>query len=267
VRLSIVLPAYNEEDRLNQSLPRLVAAASSIREAEIVLVDDGSSDATAEVALMHLRGLPHATVYRLPWNLGKGAALRLGVSVAKGDAIVFMDADLAGDVGDLPKLVGGLEGADIVVGSRLLPDSEVSGKSLLRRALSRAFITQARAVTGLGVRDPQCGFKAYRAEVAKLLFGLSKLDGFAFDVEILVLARRLGYRVVEVPIAWQAVAGGRVRLLRDSQRMFIDVLKTGARHLGRQSTTALHPQVPAASNGGGAEPDWVRLARIADRLR
>jgi glycosyltransferase involved in cell wall biosynthesis len=249
VRLSIVLPAYNEEKRLNQSLPRLLAGAG-MDDTEVVLVDDGSRDATAEVAFANLRDVPHSNVLRLPWNVaaellrdvpggrvirlpfncGKGAAIRVGVAAAVGEAIVFMDADLAGDVDDLPKLVGGLERADVVVGSRLLPESVVSGKSLMRRALSRAFSTQARAVAGVGVRDPQCGFKAFRAEVAKLLFGLSKLDGFAFDVEILVLARRLGYRIVEVPIAWEAVAGGCVRPLRDSRQMFVDVLKTGARH-------------------------------------
>lgn len=262
-RLSVVIPAYNEERRLAASLPRLVNAMARLPDAEVLLIDDGSSDATAAVATANLAMLPNATLFKLPWNLGKGAALRLGVSMAKGDAIVFMDADLAGDVADLPKVVGALDHADVVVGSRLMSESVVTGKSLPRRLVSSAFSHQARFVTGVRVRDPQCGFKAFRADIGKLLFGLSKLDGYAFDVEILVLARQLGYRVAEVPIAWRDVDGSRVRPVRDPLGMSLDVLRARMRYSGRRRTSSFEPRIVPSIHG---RTDAERLAEVAERL-
>ncbi len=226
--LSVVVPAYNEARRLEQSLPALIGVAVDAA-AELIVVDDGSDDGTAEVAVGHLAGVPNAQVVRLALNSGKGAAVRAGISRARGRSIVFMDADLATDLADLPALVDALESADIAIGSRVTPGSRVEGASLARAGMGRTFNRLARVVTGLDLGDTQCGFKAFRASAAQLLFHLSVVDGFAFDVEILALARRMGYRVAEVPVHWRAVAGSRVDVLRDPARMVRDVVLTQAR--------------------------------------
>ncbi|MBV8161555.1 MAG: glycosyltransferase family 2 protein [Acidimicrobiia bacterium] len=226
--LSVVVPAYNEAGRLSASLPPLVDLAGDVG-AELIVVDDGSDDDTAGVAAAHLAGLPGAMVVRLALNSGKGAAVRAGVAHARGRSIVFMDADLATDLGDLPALLDALETADVAIGSRDAPGAVVEGASATRAHMGRTFNRLARAVTGLTLRDTQCGFKAFRAPVAQLLFHLGVVDGFAFDVEILALARRMGYRVAEVPVHWHAIDDSRVDVVRDPARMLRDVLLTQAR--------------------------------------
>jgi glycosyltransferase involved in cell wall biosynthesis len=197
--------------------------------AELIVVDDGSEDGTAEVAAAHLAGLPGAKIVRLALNSGKGAAVRAGVAHSRGQSIVFMDADLATDLNDLPALLEALETSDVAIGSRGLPGSTVDGATTARARMGRTFNRLARAVTGLNLRDTQCGFKAFRAPVAQLLFHLGIVDGFAFDVEILALARRMGYRVAEVPVHWQAIEDSRVDVMRDPARMVRDLVLTQAR--------------------------------------
>jgi glycosyltransferase involved in cell wall biosynthesis len=261
MRVSIVLPAYNEEERLRTTLPRLVRALRDLPDAEVIVVDDGSDDATWEVACSLLGSVPRARVVRLPRNLGKGAAVRYGVSVADGDSIVFMDADLASDVNYLPALVRGLEEHDIVVGSRRLQGSVVEGRSEIRGLMNKLFAGQVRALTGVRAGDPQCGFKAFRAPVAKLLFSVSKLDGFAFDVEILMLSQRLGYSVREIPVRWEAVAGSKVRLVRDSVRMFRDVFSIRMRGFrSSERDPRLCPWVGHSDNEAGL----VAVGALAD---
>jgi hypothetical protein len=140
-----------------------------------------------------------------------------------------MDADLATDLNDLPALLDALESADLAIGSRVVEGATVDGASATRARMGRTFNRVARAVTGLELGDTQCGFKAFRAPVAQLLFHLGVVDGFAFDVEILALARRMGYRVAEVPVHWHAVEDSRVDVLRDPARMVRDVVLTQAR--------------------------------------
>jgi len=226
--LSVVVPAYNEARRLGASLPPLADMAADT-EAELIIVDDGSDDGTAEVAAAQLAGLPGSKIIRLPLNSGKGAAVRAGVAHARGRSIVFMDADLATDLGDLPVLLDALERADVAIGSRGLAGATVDGATTTRARMGRTFNRLARVVTGLDLRDTQCGFKAFRAPVAQLLFHLGVVDGFAFDVEILALAKRMGYRVAEVPVHWHAVADSRVDVVRDPARMLRDVVLTQAR--------------------------------------
>lgn len=228
MRISIIVPAYNEEMRLTRSLPRLVETLSCFPDTEVIVVDDGSQDGTSSVAAEHLSG-PLAKVMRLPWQSGKGAAVRMGVSVATGEVVVFMDADLATDLRDLPKLLKDLDDAEVVVGSRTLSGAVVTDRSGLRALASRAFSGFIIRQVGLPVSDPQCGFKAFRAPVAKLLFGMSRTDGFAFDVEILALANLLGFRVIEIPVRWQAVEGSKVRVGLDSLLMIRDVVRLGSR--------------------------------------
>ena len=226
--LSVVVPAYNEARRLETSLPLLADVAADAG-AELIVVDDGSDDGTAEVAATRLAGLPGAKIVRLALNSGKGAAVRAGVAHARGGSIVFMDADLATDLGDLPALLEALETSDVAIGSRVMPGATVDGATSTRARMGRTFNRMARVVTGLDLRDTQCGFKAFRAPVAQLLFHLGVVDGFAFDVEILALARRMGYRVAEVPVHWHAVEGSRVDVMRDPARMLRDVFLTQAR--------------------------------------
>jgi len=226
--LSVVVPAYNEARRLEDSLPPLLDLVTDAQ-AELIVVDDGSEDGTSAVAAAHLAGVPRAKLLRLALNSGKGAAVRAGVAHARGRSIVFMDADLATDLRDLPALLDALDTADLAIGSRVIPGATVEGSTSARERMGRQFNRVARLVTGIDVRDTQCGFKAFRAPVAQLLFHLGVVDGFAFDVEILALARRMGYRIAEVPVHWRAVAGRRVDVMRDPARMLRDVLLTQAR--------------------------------------
>ena len=226
--LSIVVPAFNEAARLRKSLPVLLEAIEGAN-AELIVVDDGSYEDTAQVARALLAKGSQRDVVRLQRHSGKGAAVRAGIERARGDAIVFMDADLATDVSHLPEVVAALDTNHVVVGSRAAPGAVTSGASLARTHMGRAFNRMARTVTGLPVSDFQCGFKAFRAPTAKMLFHLSQLDGFAFDVEILFLAAQIGYRIAEVPVQWQAVPGGHVRPSKDAPLMAMDVLRTRLR--------------------------------------
>ena len=213
--LSIVIPAYNEATRLPATL-RALAERFAGTHTEVVVVDDGSADRTAEVARAASTDDLPITAIRLPENRGKGAAVRAGVAATTGDAVLYMDADLATDLSGLDAFVARLGDADVVVGSRAVPGARVHNTTALRTVMGRTFNGMVRLVARLDVHDSQCGFKAYRGDVARLLFSLSEVDGFAFDPEVLVMARILGYRVVEVPVDWTAVDGSSVRPLRDS---------------------------------------------------
>lgn len=243
--VSIVIPAYNEALRLSLSLPALAASLRLRPPAEIIVVDDGSTDTTAEVAQRHLAGWPGGTVVRLPWNRGKGAAVRAGVAVASGDVIVFMDADLSADVADLPQLIAALDHADIALGSRSVAGARAVYDRPLRRVTSKVFNDVVCGVAGVCAADTQCGFKAFRAPVAKMLFNLGEVDGFAFDVEVLAFAELLGYRCVEVAVGWQEDTASRVRPVRDARRMLGDVWRVRRRvqHLASVMVWRPHPRV------------------------
>ncbi|WP_131785369.1 dolichyl-phosphate beta-glucosyltransferase [Protofrankia symbiont of Coriaria ruscifolia] len=223
VPVSIVIPAFNEAHRLPESLPRLTSVLSRLAGAEVIVVDDGSSDCTAEVAQQLLSELPRSRVVRLPWNSGKGAAVRTGVAMARGASIVFMDADMASDVNDLPLLLAALQDAEVALGSRRIGDSAVRSNS--RRMGSWAFNQVTRTLAALDVADTQCGFKAFRHAEAKLLFSLSRSTGFGFDVEVLSIARSMGYRITEVPVRWSEMDGGTFRVTRHTPAMLVDVVR------------------------------------------
>jgi glycosyltransferase involved in cell wall biosynthesis len=257
--ITIVVPAFNEADRLPAALPPLLDALADF-DSEVIVVDDGSSDGTATVAARLLAGTTRPTVIRHDRNRGKGAAVRSGVAHARGRHIAFLDADGATAPDQLVGLIRALGDAHIAVGSRAAPGSETAGASRSRAYMGRAFNRWARAVTGLQISDFQCGFKAFRGPVAKLLFDLSDVDGFAFDVDVLALADRIGYHTTEVPVRWQAIAGGRVRPMWDAPEMALSVVQSQWRWTNHRKLAAVRARL-----AGSSAPD-AAVSALTDRV-
>lgn len=233
--LTIVMPAFQEEARIGPSLDTLFAWLDQhAPRAEVVVVDDGSRDGTAEVVQARAAREPRLRLASLERNRGKGAAVRRGVELARGEWILLSDADLSTPLTELPKLVAAVQaGADIAIGSRDVRDSHiVRHQPAYRELMGRVFnqIVQAAALPGL--RDTQCGFKLFAAHAARACFARQTIERFAFDVEVLYVARRLGYRIAEVGVVWVNDERSTVRPLRDASRMFADVVRIRRRHRG-----------------------------------
>ena len=229
IELSVIIPAFNEGARIAQGLDKL---CESINRGElgqgvleILVIDDGSTDDTSAEVERKLASFAHLRVIRLPKNMGKGAAVRSGVAQATGAVIAFMDADMAVHPSTLQSLLVELIGAGMAIGSRAMPGSSTEDTSLNRVVLGRTFNGIVSVLTGLPLRDTQCGFKAFQAPIARILFHCSRVDRFAFDVDLLVMARRLGIKVAEVPVHWRQVAGSHIRPLLDPCRMAADILR------------------------------------------
>lgn len=219
--LSVVIPAYNEEQRLPATLTRIYDYfAGQPYPVEVIVVDDGSVDGTYEVC-RHYQDL---VVLRNDRNYGKGYSVRRGILAARGEYILFSDADLATPIAESAKLLRALESYDVAIGSRGLPESLVVRQSLLREFLGHTFNLFVRLITGLPYTDTQCGFKAFRREAAHCLFRHLRCHRFSFDVELLLTARHLGLRVVEVPVEWHDQPGSQIRPWRDGWHMVRDVL-------------------------------------------
>jgi dolichyl-phosphate beta-glucosyltransferase len=224
--LSIVIPAYNEEARIGRALTETRAWLDGRREsAEILVVDDGSDDTTCAIVDQHAGRDARVKLLRLERNRGKGAAVRAGMLSAAGERVLFMDADLATPLEefDLPQraLDGG---ADIAFGSRAVRGSRVTEhQPFLREYGGRAFNLLVQALVMPGFWDTQCGFKLFTREAAQTLFREVTIDGFAFDIEVLLLARGR-YRAVEVPVRWRHVEKSKVSPLRDGARSAWDLL-------------------------------------------
>jgi glycosyltransferase involved in cell wall biosynthesis len=230
LELTIIVPAFNEANRLADGMKRFEAAvddgAVDVKSTEVLVIDDGSTDQTAATARTLLAGLPHHRVVSLPANQGKGAAVRTGVSLARGACTAYMDADMAIDPRAIRQLLDALRTSDLAIGSRALPESMVDGTYAMRAVMGRLFNRLVTAGTGLGLLDTQCGFKAFRTPAARLLFHLVRIDRFAFDVEILARARRLGLRITEIPVQWKHVPGSTIHPLHDSVSMLGDVYRS-----------------------------------------
>ena len=243
VSLSIIIPAYNEARRLPATLNRLRQYLSTHFDSnwECVVVDDGSKDATAQLVVAVGAVEPRVRLVRNPGNRGKGYAVRNGMLAAVGDWRLFSDADLSAPIEELPKLQQAAQsnGAVIALGSRALDRSLVSvHQSAFREYSGRFFNLAMRAVTGLPFLDTQCGFKLYRADAAEQVFGSQLEEGFSFDVEDLVIAQRLGLRMVEVPVRWANVEGTKVSAWSGA-KSFLDLLTIRARALsGRYDRTS-----------------------------
>jgi len=219
VDLSIVVPAYNEEHRLPPTLARLHAylSAQPLRY-EIVVVDDGSRDATCAVVQAAMASIPNLRLVRQTPNRGKGAAVRLGMLAARGQLRVMSDADGSMSPDQLPRLLAPITAckAEVAIGSRYAEGAKSDIKQPWYRVLWSRIANQAvqRSLVP-GVRDTQCGFKAFTAEAARDLFARGRIDGWAFDLEILALARRAGYAIAEVGVEWTDDRRSRVNPLKD----------------------------------------------------
>jgi dolichyl-phosphate beta-glucosyltransferase len=226
--LSVVIPAYNERSRLPKTLLETIAWCNeNLPSYEIMVADDGSTDDTLELARLCMEFDGNVRVLSCP-HLGKGAAVRMGMLNAKGEKVLFMDADGATPLDEIPKLARKLdEGFPIAIGSRVVTvDSGTTVEiTALRKLTGRIFANLVKLFGVKGISDTQCGFKMFRRDVANALFLRQKIEGFAFDVEILYLARRLSFPVAEVPVNWIDQKGSKVNVARDSIKMLLDVSK------------------------------------------
>ena len=222
--LSVVIPAFNEAARLGSSVARaldyLERRGASF---ELLVVDDGSRDSTGQVAAAYAgRGVRLLTH---PRNRGKGAALRTGVLASSGERVLLSDADFSTPIEELPKLERRLGEAELVLGSRAVAGAEVRERQpLYRELMGKTFNLLIRLLGVRGLRDTQCGFKLVRGAVARELFAEMEIEGFAYDVEMVWLALRRGYRVVEVGVVWANSTASTVDPIRSSLAMFRDVL-------------------------------------------
>lgn len=225
-RWSVVIPAFNEARRLPRYLAEVVTYFDGRGEGyEVLIVDDGSTDGTQESVAAMTRGHEAVRVLRRDANEGKGAAVRHGMLAARGDYRLFADADGATPIGEIKRLEAALmAGAQIAVGSRALRDPSVSVVARPHRvAAGRAFSWIVQRLVVPGVLDSQCGFKAFTARAAADLFDKLMTMGFGFDVELLLLARAAGYRVVEVPVNWTDQPESKVRVLGNGPRMLWEI--------------------------------------------
>ena len=221
--LSVVVPAYNEAERLGASLTRMMAYfQAQPYDFEILVVDDGSADATAAIAREFTAQEPRIRLLSYAQNRGKGYAVRHGMLQAVGQRVLFCDADLATPIEEVEKLIAALDaGADIAIGSRDVKGSELlKRQSPIRELGGRAFNQMVQALAVPGIHDTQCGFKLFTQSASQRIFSLCQVDHFAFDVEVLYLAVKFsGLRVTEVPVRWAHQEGSKVRFFRDATRM------------------------------------------------
>jgi len=220
--LSIVIPAYNEEARIAAALDRVLTTIEERGwDAEVLVVDDGSQDATALIVEAWMDRYPRLHLIENPGNRGKGHSVRNGVLQAAGDIVMFTDADLSSPMIEAERLMAAIDGgADVAIGSRWLDRArQTVQQPLYRRVFGRCFNAVTRTVIGLPFKDTQCGFKAFRREAAQVIFRLQTIERWGFDPEILFIAGKLGYKVVEVPVTWGHDDRSRISYLKDGAKM------------------------------------------------
>lgn len=226
--LSLVIPCFNERRRILSTLQRLREhlVSCQYQDAEVIVVDDGSTDGTADL-LRSFQGWDKLTLLFNETNRGKGYSVRRGVLAARGRYVFFTDADLPYDLETLGRFLAALEeGDDLAIGARDLPGSRFSvPRSAIRRLASDIFTWIVRNYAVKGIPDTQCGFKGFQREVALDLFQRGRLDGYAFDVELVFLARRRGYRIARLPVVLVHNDDSKIRVVRDSARMLLDLFR------------------------------------------
>jgi glycosyltransferase involved in cell wall biosynthesis len=224
--LSIIVPAYNEESRLPETLEKIASyIRASKRDTEVLIVDDGSTDRTAAVAQEMRERVGDLRVISNGVNRGKGYSVRHGMLEARGRLALFTDADLSAPIEEADKLLSAVEGEyDVAIGSRAMNRSLISARqSRFREFAGIIFNTIVRLCLRLPFVDTQCGFKAFKREPCKIIFEQQRIDRFGFDPELLYLARHHGLRAMEIPVRWAHSPGTKVSMLRDSLQMFADV--------------------------------------------
>lgn len=225
--ISFVVPAYNESNRIRPTLDEVLRYSRERNwDVEIIVVNDGSRDDTAEIIREYGKVHPQIHLVENPGNHGKGYSVRNGMLHANGDICLFTDADLSSPISEAQRLFDAIDsGADIAIGSRWLrAELQTERQPLYRQVLGRIYNLVLRVVLGLNFADTQCGFKAFRREAAQRIFPLQKIERWGFDPEILFLARKLDFTVKEVPVIWAHSEGTRLHPFRDGLRMFVEVL-------------------------------------------
>jgi len=227
--ISIIIPVFNEALRIAGALERLCAIFSVPgRHCEIIVVDDGSTDGTFSVVERQARALSlPVTTIRYEKNYGKGYAVRKGVMAASGDAVFFTDADLSASLDKLDEFLSALaNGYDIAIASRVVSGAVLAvPQAWWRQGMGRVFNFIARGLFGLKISDTQCGLKFFKREAARAIFAECVLNRFAFDVEIILLARSKGMKIIEIPVTWTNSAASRVHPVGDSLAMLLDLAR------------------------------------------
>jgi glycosyltransferase involved in cell wall biosynthesis len=227
VFLSVIIPAFDEASRIGSTVERVQdCLASRAYTSELIIVLDGGRPGGAEAIARIPRGRPDVVVLDNGRNRGKGYSVRRGMLTSRGTYVLFLDADLSLPIEDADRFIAALvAGADLAIGSRALPASSVRGeRQPLRQVLGRVFNWVVQRAVLPGLQDTQCGFKAFRGAIGRTLFRAQRIDRFGFDVEVLRLARRSGYRIVEVPVTCEYGPSSSVRRLRDGVSMLRDLV-------------------------------------------
>jgi dolichyl-phosphate beta-glucosyltransferase len=224
---SIVIPAYNESARLAATLEKVLAYVhASGWNAEIIVVNDGSQDSTAEIVRNFAAKDSILRLLENPGNRGKGYSVRNGMLHARGRIVLFSDADLSAPIEEASKLIHALDtGADVAIGSRWLrAETQTQRQPFYRQVFGRVFNLMLRSTLGLKFKDTQCGFKAFKQRAVQAIFPSQKIERWGFDPEILFLAHKFGFRVQEVPVVWGHSGDTRIHPLTDGSRMFVEMI-------------------------------------------
>lgn len=227
--LSLIIPAYNEEERLQESLDKIYEYFSKQNySVEVLVVDDGSKDKTVQVG----RNNKFVKVIEQPKNMGKGAAVRRGMLEAKGDIRLFSDADLSTPIYETSKILDAINnGYDVVAGSRAVDYSSIKvHQPFYREFMGKTFNKIVQMLVIKGINDTQCGFKCFTAQAAEDIFKEAKIDGFGFDVEILFLANQKNYKIKEVSVEWYNDERSKISPVKDSTKMFMEILQVRKLH-------------------------------------
>ncbi len=226
MKISVILPAYNEEKRIGESLKKILHfLGGKFEDFEVIVVDDGSIDNTADLAKKYCRQKVRLIQNRI--NMGKGYSIKKGLVAAKYQFALCSDCDLATPIEELGNFIEVIsQGYDIVIGSRNLSKSKIKvGQPLYRKLMGKAYPILTTILGLTNFKDTQCGFKLYRSDIAKKIVKSQTIDRFSFDVEMLLIAKKMSCRIKEIPVEWNNKNGSKVNLIRDPASMLIDLIK------------------------------------------